>query len=607
MSIQQEGVADSPQTLEARDPHGSLKDSPAAVLHLLSQETPATSRSVTEDMNMGDDDSDMDVSPPGSPQQEAINMDTEDDDELYGNAPPQTSSRPSPSPSHQDQPISTPLVNDDDSIPGLTISARVRGPAPAPSSSVTDSHLDGSTLAVSPRSPTVLTPDIEPLKAKPMSWALQQSGPEDASATLPAPEIKHDEAESVQDPSTTEVADVDTNTTPDEDVVPVEEPLSETLRVVVMMRLQCDHQPREARVDPVLLANRSVVEPESLRQSSSPDELLREINEKMHLEATRAAIKRTQSSLEERFKERQVALSDKVQRLKEEYLTLHRRWMTHCAKLDEVVKANALEEAAATAGRTTRRSNTGLGDAVRSDLEMEQIIASLGNEEMTDANHLALRNVADIPDMISVTQSKVDYVYDDTNNLVGDPIEFYAPRTGIDDWTEEEKAIFLTKFAETPKQFGLIADALPDKTAAQCVLYYYLHKKTLIDFRKVVARQQVGKRRRGGGRRGDKQKGNALLADIRKRDDEVSREGPTTRRRRAVPQASSVVVTAPEPRRGTASRRAAAQREPTETPSATPDPEPELKRRRRRVAPSARAAVTEEQGEGEEDAEVSSL
>ena len=54
------------------------------------------------------------------------------------------------------------------------------------------------------------------------------------------------------------------------------------------------------------------------------------------------------------------------------------------------------------------------------------------------------------------------------------------------------------------------------------MLFYYVHKKRLIDFRK-VANAGASKKRRGG--RQSKQKSNALLADIQQRDEEKPRRG----------------------------------------------------------------------------------
>ncbi|KAI0370587.1 hypothetical protein BV20DRAFT_1113096 [Pilatotrama ljubarskyi] len=393
-------------------------------------------------------------------------------------------------------------------------------------------------------------------------------------------------------------------------------PLSEALRMVVRLRMLFPRQSREDLVDPIILSNRHIAEPEDPREPEA-EALVQSVTEKEQQQLTDGGYDGTKHSLRKRFAEHRAALAEKVERLRKEYLALHEKWLVHCAKLDDVARANALEEAAATAGRTTRRS-AAMGDAVRTDLEMEQILASLGNEELTDANHLSAKNAAAIPDMLSVTKGRVDPIFDDTNNLVEDPHSFYALETGIDDWTEEEKAIFIEKYAMYPKQFGIIAEYLPHKTPAQCVTFYYLHKNTTIDFRKVVAQYNtVGKRTRRG--RGSKQKGNALLADILKHDDELSRDStPNTssgRRRRGLPSAppsaptpaadadagpSTAAVSEPS-KRSSASRRSTTQNTPVGTP--TPDPEPAPKRPRRRANPTPKAAAAMGQEDGDDIAD----
>ncbi|KAI0631267.1 hypothetical protein C8Q77DRAFT_1219396 [Trametes polyzona] len=408
----------------------------------------------------------------------------------------------------------------------------------------------------------------------------------------------------------------------DSEKVMADLPLSDALRLVVRMRMHLPRQTQEERVEPIIMSNRYIAEPEEPVQPQ-PETVVEAVTEKEHQQVAQGAYDGTKHSLRKRFAEHQAALAQKVERLRKEYLELHEKWLVHCAKLDEIARANALEEAAATAGRTTRRS-AAMGDAVRTDLEMEQILASLGNEELTDANHLSAKNAAVIPDMLSVTKGRVDPLFDDTNNLVEDPHSFYALETGIDDWTDEEKAIFLEKYAMHPKQFGIIAEFLPNKTPAQCVTFYYLHKNTTIDFRKVVAQYNtVGKRTRRG--RGGKQKGNALLADILKHDDELSRDStPNTtssgRRRRgqatAPPSAATPVTetaseagpstasTVDQQKRTNASRRSTTQNTPAGTPTPDPEPTPAPKRPRRRVNPTPKAVAAMGGQDDGEDATV---
>ena len=366
----------------------------------------------------------------------------------------------------------------------------------------------------------------------------------------------------------------------------------EGVRLVLLTRLRCNRQSRTERVFPVLRANQVVSNlnlPPPLGNQNRRSEDLISANSSGSL-ATHEAIR---SSLVDRFVERQSEIVEKSRRLKAEYLALHERWLEHCARLDDVQKTGIPEESAVpSGGRTTRRSTAVMGDAVRSDLEMEQIIASLGVEELTDPSYLAIKNVAKIPDMISVTEGSVPYLYDDTNNIIDDPSEFYGASSSQDYWTEEERDIFLNEFAAHPKQFGLIAQRLPNKTAAQCVTYYYLHKKQGVDFRKAVMQYGTSRRRKNG--RASKQRGNALLADIRRHDDEVSRISPVSlnepapstgnKRKRAVDRSNG------ESRRSSTSRRTTIQPEATSS-GTTPDPDVEQPRRRRRTAIPTRAVT----------------
>jgi len=365
--------------------------------------------------------------------------------------------------------------------------------------------------------------------------------------------------------------------------------LRDALIHVVASRAVHDYHRRDERVAPILLSNLSVADPppNGDRPATTP---MQELMEPSRAERREKWRQELPSALLFVGKRREV-VDEKVSRLKAEYLELESKWLEHCAKLDEEAKANVPEDTVTTSGRTTRRSAATLGDAVRSDLEMEQIIASLGNEDLTDANHLAMRNAATLPDMISVTRGHVDFVYDNTNNLVLDAPEFYRQGSGIEDWTEWEKQVFLKAYAAHPKQFGIIAESLPHKTASQCVLFYYLHKKKHIDFRKVI--QHYAPKTRKGGRRTDKQRGNALLADIMRHDAEVSHD-----RGSGTPEAPKKRRPGrpPNPRRST---QVAETPNTTPTPVATPDPEPvQRSRAGRRV--SARAPVIEDDATEEE-------
>lgn len=73
-------------------------------------------------------------------------------------------------------------------------------------------------------------------------------------------------------------------------------------------------------------------------------------------------------------------------------------------------------------------------------------------------------------------EDKQGYLYYDENNLVEDPVfehEYFKRRIG---WTEEEKKIFLEKYAQHPKEFKKIANAIPGKCTKDVIEYYFINR-----------------------------------------------------------------------------------------------------------------------------------
>ena len=370
--------------------------------------------------------------------------------------------------------------------------------------------------------------------------------------------------------------------------------LTEALRIVVCARQKLELQSREERVNPILMSNRAVSAPSTDVPVPSANALVQEVLAGHRAKGTIQAFEsHVRDSLVANMAARQETVDEKAVQLRRDYLALHKEWIARCAEMDNLHRVDpAAGEVSSLPARTTRRSAAVLGDAVRSDLEMEQIIASLGNDELYDPAHLALRNLAAIPDMISVSRGKVDAVFDDTNNTIHDPLFFFDPSPGLAEWTDDEVEIYKQRFAKYPKQFGHIAAGLAHKTQAQCVQFYYLHKKALIDFREAIATYGQSKRRRGG-RRTDKKKG-GLLADIRQHDAEVSKEqDPVKRRAGAARRRRESARTAPS-----RSITAVLQEEQTPVTSPTPEPEPESvrpkRRRNARPVPEPEPAGTED-------------
>jgi hypothetical protein len=445
---------------------------------------------------------------------------------------------------------STPQLLPINGLPEASTSSPVSSVAPTPSLQTPSPPYVAPEVVVA--APVVQEPEDDRMPASPVSSALQAVGvPAIVSSDRDIFSVHTKEAES----------------------------LTEALRMVVRARQKLDLQSREERVHPILMSNRAV---SALCPDVSvplADALVQEVLTSHRAKGTIQAFEsHMRDSLIANMAARQETVDEKTVRLRKDYLALHREWVARCAELDNSHRIDpAAGEVSSIPARTTRRSAAVLGDAVRSDLEMEQIIASLGNDELYDPAHLALRNVAVIPDMISVTRGKVDAVFDDTNNAVNDPQSFFDPSPGLAEWTDEEVEIYKQRFAKYPKQFGHIAAGLAHKTQAQCVQFYYLHKKALIDFREAITTYGQSKRRRGG-RKTDKKKG-GLLADIRQHDAEVSKGQDPVKRRAGAAAKRRRESARSAPRR---SITAVLQEEQTPVTTPTPEPEPESVRPKRR-------------------------
>ncbi|KAK9898865.1 hypothetical protein P389DRAFT_39994 [Cystobasidium minutum MCA 4210] len=267
---------------------------------------------------------------------------------------------------------------------------------------------------------------------------------------------------------------------------------------------------------------------------------------------------------------------EKIFRLRQQYKELDAEWQVHCNKLEKIRDRQkrrqnipimpptpSVDSAGisivpttpnllAPSGRSNRRSaasSIGYGDAVRSEAEFLEILASLEDADMRDPNLRAMRTTATMPDQIIDESEYTLQRYDDNNGLVTNPFEHYNINKTPDSWTEEEIATFCRRYALYPKQFGKIAAALPDKSTNQCVLFYYRSKKK-IDFRALVDRRnRDGRRKRTKGEKGDAggKKGPSLLNNIERargaeaeEDDDDEPQTPGA----AIAQESTVLSTA---------------------------------------------------------------
>ncbi|KAG5457057.1 MAG: hypothetical protein BJ554DRAFT_3035, partial [Olpidium bornovanus] len=146
--------------------------------------------------------------------------------------------------------------------------------------------------------------------------------------------------------------------------------------------------------------------------------------------------------------------------------------------------------------RANRRSERNLvsGDYVSSEVDMQQILDMLKEQDVRDPNIRASKTSANVPPMISNTRER-ESKYDDRTRLVAVPFDVYHVGSSPDEWSEEEKLLFIRQYLLHPKQFGKIAREVKTKTASQCVLFYYREKK-VFDFKKLQNSKDKKRKRR---------------------------------------------------------------------------------------------------------------
>ncbi|XP_034647080.1 nuclear receptor corepressor 2 isoform X5 [Trachemys scripta elegans] len=152
----------------------------------------------------------------------------------------------------------------------------------------------------------------------------------------------------------------------------------------------------------------------------------------------------------------------------------------------EIRKQRELQE------RMQRVGQRGSGlsmSAARSEHEVSEIIDGLSEQENLEKQ---MRQLAVIPPMLyDADQQRIKFI--NMNGLMDDPMKVYKDRQVMNMWSEQEKETFREKFMQHPKNFGVIASFLDRKTVADCVLYYYLTKKSE-NYKNLVRRNY---RRRG--------------------------------------------------------------------------------------------------------------
>ncbi|KAL1413591.1 DNA-binding protein snt1 [Vanrija albida] len=296
-------------------------------------------------------------------------------------------------------------------------------------------------------------------------------------------------------------------------------------------------------------------------------------------------------------------LEEKITYLREEYLELDQLWTEHRELLDKtmekrgpppadlyavpgsvlppptpgVVPATPIAEEPSYSGRSNRRR--GVGDAVATEAEYQAILAGLADSAAKDPTHRATKTAATIPDMI--LDKERDFRYEDENNRIDDPLAFYNFSGNAEAiWTDEERDKFLKRYLMWPKQFGKIAEGLPNKSAGDCVLYYYRTKYDN-DYKNLLAtRRGANKARRSAVA---KKKSSALMADLERNKQST----PTPKGNRGRDREGSTSTTATREGGGGRNKRA---RQGSDMP-ATPGADTPARKRRPEGEPDVESAT----------------
>merc|ERR1711962_1041070 len=109
-------------------------------------------------------------------------------------------------------------------------------------------------------------------------------------------------------------------------------------------------------------------------------------------------------------------------------------------------------------------------------------VQSSMNNQAVDMEVNRANCVLDIPPIAGKYDDSLFKAFGD--KLLFDPLDDLTNRDNAE-WSDEEKEIFKKSFLIHPKQFGLIAESLPFKTASQCVRFYSASKKK-VNYKKLL-------------------------------------------------------------------------------------------------------------------------
>lgn len=168
------------------------------------------------------------------------------------------------------------------------------------------------------------------------------------------------------------------------------------------------------------------------------------------------------------------ALAEKDTELRKEYDFMYEEWQAKIIKWEEEQMQKSFRSSRQNPSRGIQRRSIG---EFGNDLDNNGGFDQYDYDAADDFRYL--KTLAIIPPMLLDQRIREVYRYLDGNRTFEDSLHSIRLSNNENPWTEEEKKIFLKKYLDFPKEFGRIAAFLPNKTFQDCILFYYLNKKSL--------------------------------------------------------------------------------------------------------------------------------
>ena len=176
--------------------------------------------------------------------------------------------------------------------------------------------------------------------------------------------------------------------------------------------------------------------------------------------------------------QRRQDIAQKEQQLRDQYLEMADAWQAKIIRYEEQLRRRMAKQQYKNATRSKKSGGDEFSGAYGSAYDTDLALHPYEYNPEDDFRYLKTL-VQPTPMMLDEKQ-RLGVRYVNTNARLDDSTHAIRQRNHTENpWTQEERAVFLQKYMEFPKEFGRIAEWLPNKSSGDCVLYYYLNKKAL--------------------------------------------------------------------------------------------------------------------------------